>query len=149
MIGGFQLPMMMEQTPSRTNRVKIGSTKDKFGVPRTLIDWQLTDIDKEMVWKSLDIVSHELAERSLGRMQLLKERSPRLWTNQLGFSDHHMGTTRMAKSPDSGVVDANARVFGTKNLFMAGSSVFSTGSHVPPTLTIVALSVRLANHLKG
>ena len=64
------------------------------------------------------------------------------------ISWHHMGTTRMAASPREGVVDADCRVHGTANLFVAGSSVFPTTGNANPTLTIVALALRLADHLK-
>jgi len=66
----------------------------------------------------------------------------------MGFGHHHMGTTRMSSTPDEGVVDKNCKVFDVENFFIAGSSVFPTGSHVPPTLTIVALAVRLAETIK-
>jgi choline dehydrogenase-like flavoprotein len=144
---GFLCPMMMEQTPNLSNRVKLSKTKDRFGIPQILIDYEVSNDDKNRVWKSLNIVATELGANSLGRMRLLKNREPRLWTNQLGFSHHHMGTTRMSEGPDSGVVDKNSLVFGTENLFIAGSSVFSTGGHVPPTLTICALSIRLSNYI--
>jgi choline dehydrogenase-like flavoprotein len=65
----------------------------------------------------------------------------------MGFGHHHMGTTRMAESENEGVVDPQLKVFGTNNFYIAGSSVFPTGGHVPPTLTITALSIRLAEHL--
>jgi choline dehydrogenase-like flavoprotein len=61
---------------------------------------------------------------------------------------HHMGTTRMHDDPKAGVVDSTARVHGVANLFVAGSSVFPTGGYINPTLTIVALSMRLADHVK-
>ncbi len=61
---------------------------------------------------------------------------------------HHMGTTRMHASPREGVVDPNGRVHGVKNLYVAGSSVFPTAGFANPTLTIVALTLRLADHLK-
>jgi choline dehydrogenase-like flavoprotein len=61
---------------------------------------------------------------------------------------HHIGATRMSFSPRSGVVDANCAVHGIPNLFVASASVFPTSSHANPTLTIVALSLRLAAHLK-
>ena len=88
-----------------------------------------------------------LGGESLGRVRLLKDFSERMWGSQLGFGNHHMGTTRMSSSDKNGVVDSNLKLFGTKNLYILGSSVFPTGGHVPPTLTIVALSVRLAEHL--
>jgi len=60
---------------------------------------------------------------------------------------HNIGGTRMHEDPSRGVVDANCKVHGIDNLFVASSSVFPTGSHANPTLTIVALSVRLGDHL--
>jgi len=60
---------------------------------------------------------------------------------------HHMCTTRMVSSPNDGVVDSNQKVFGIDNLFIAGSSVFSTGGHVNPTFTLVQMTLRLAEHL--
>ncbi len=61
---------------------------------------------------------------------------------------HHMGTTRMHVDPRQGVVDENSQVHGTSNLFIAGSSVFPSGGYANPTLTIVALALRLGDHLK-
>ena len=60
---------------------------------------------------------------------------------------HHVGTTRMHADPGQGVVDAHGRVHGLTNLFVTGSSVFPTGGFANPTLTIVALALRLAEHL--
>jgi choline dehydrogenase-like flavoprotein len=64
-----------------------------------------------------------------------------------GGGYHHMGTTRMGRTPAEGVVDADCRVFGVDNLYIAGSSVFSTGGHANPTLSIVQLALRLGEHL--
>jgi choline dehydrogenase-like flavoprotein len=61
---------------------------------------------------------------------------------------HHMGTTRMHADPRQGVVDAQCRVHGIENLFIAGSSVFPTCGADMPTITIVALALRLAEHIK-
>jgi choline dehydrogenase-like flavoprotein len=69
-------------------------------------------------------------------------------SSQITTSWHHMGTTRMHDDPRRGVVDRNCRVHAIENLFVAGSSVFPTGGRVNPTLTIVALAIRLAEHLK-
>ncbi|MCR8924111.1 GMC family oxidoreductase [Dasania sp. GY-MA-18] len=145
---GFQMPMMMEQTPHRDNRIRLGSKKDKMGISKLKIDWELKESDKAMVWKTLELAANEIGALDIGRMRLLYERASRIWGDQLGFSQHHMGTTRMAENPDNGVVDKYHRVFGTNNLFMGGSSVFSTGGHVAPTLTIVAMTIRLADYIK-
>ena len=63
--------------------------------------------------------------------------------------DHHMGTTRMHNDPKLGVVDENCKVHGTDNLFIAGSSVFPSSGFANPTLTLVSLALRLADHIKG
>ena len=73
---------------------------------------------------------------------------PHDWPPELGGGRHHMGTTRMHQDPRRGVVDADARVHGTENLYVAGSSVFPTSGSASPTLTLVALAVRLAGRLK-
>ena len=71
------------------------------------------------------------------------------WGKNLWGGNHHMGTTRMADAPRFGVVDKNCRVHEVANLYIAGSSVFPTGGYANPTLTIVALALRLANHMKS
>lgn len=147
--GGYQVLAMMEQTPSRNNRIKLGTERDTFGIRKIIIDWEVTQKDKDMAWKSLEILAKSVGIEALGRVRLLKERETRIWNSQLGFGHHHMGTTRMGFTQKDGVVDLNQRVFGSKNLYISGSSVFSTGGHVPPTLTIVALSIRLADHIKN
>lgn len=146
-MGGYELNVMMEQEPVRENRVYLSDKKDKFGIPKINIDWQLTENDKARLWKSLEATGKELGALSMGRLRMLVERSDRLFGDQMGFGNHHMGTTRMAHSSKEGVVDKDLKVFGCTNLYIAGSSVFSTGGHVPPTLTIVALSIKLAEHL--
>lgn len=145
---GLGVSVMMEQTPQLGNRIRLGQTVDRLGIPRAVIDWTLAYNDIDMMWQGLYSLGVELGKLSLGRLRLLTERSERLFGDQMGFGNHHMGTTRMALSSKTGVVDGNSRVFGTNNLYVAGSSVFATGSHVPPTLTIVALAIRLAEFLR-
>jgi choline dehydrogenase-like flavoprotein len=146
--GGYRIPMMIEQTPSRDNRIKLGSVKDRYGIPKVEIDWQLTNTDKNLAWKSLELVAREVGAQNIGRMRLLKERESRLFGDQMGFGSHHMGITRMADDEEKGVVDKDLKVFGTENFYIASCSVFPTGGHVPPTMTMVALCVRLAELLK-
>lgn len=146
-IGGFQLSMMIEQTPDKDNQIKLGNDRDCYGIKKVVVEWVLRDDDKERFWRGLEVVAQSLGALELGRMRLLKEREDRIFGDQLSFGHHHSGTTRMSASEQEGVVDSAQKVFGTNNLFVAGSSVFPTIGHVPPTLTIAAMSIRLAEHL--
>jgi len=141
---GFQVPLMMEQTAHRDNQVYLSNKKDRYGIPKLSIKWQVHQDDKDRLWRGLDVFSSELGALGLGRVRSLKDRESRLFDDQIGFGHHHMGTTRMSETSEKGVVDQEQRVFGVKNLSVAGCSVFATGGHVPPTLTIVATSIRLA-----
>lgn len=145
---GYKLPIMIEQTPNRNNRIKLGTEEDRFGLRKILIDWELGQFEIDNLWRILPYMSNEIGRLNLGRIRLLKEFEDRLFGRKMYFSHHHMGTTRMANSPVNGVVDKNLKVFTTKNLYISSSSIFTTGGHLPPTLTIAAFSVRLAKHIK-
>ena len=140
---------MIEQTPDPDNRLTLSSQSDALGLKKFDLSYRVTDHDKDSLWRGMRLVAQALGEAGIGRMRLQENSGDRLWEQGLiNYGDHHMGTTRAAVSPRSGVVDGDLKVHSVNNLFVAGSSVFTTGSHVPPTLTIVALSVRLANHLR-
>lgn len=139
-----------EQAPKRENRVALSDNKvDRFGVPLTELHWSKAPIDRETMLGITQQFNAWLMKVNLGRLQL------REWVYQgLEYPDndvlagyHHMGGTRMSTSPNFGVVDSNCRVFGSKNLFMAGSSVYTTAGYNNPTLAIVQLALRLADHL--
>lgn len=146
-ITGYQIVSMTEQTPDRNNRIILGDEKDAFGIKRIKIQWALSQSDKDQAWNALKIFVQDPGLSSWGRFRLLSERSSRIWRDQLGFAGHHIGTTKMAHSVKQGVVDTQCKVFGTKNLYIAGCSVFPTGGHVPPTLSIAALTVRLSKEI--
>lgn len=146
--GGYQVLAMIEQSPDYNNRITLGKARDRFNLKRTNIEWSVTESDKNMAWASLRLLATDSGLHQYGRVRLLRERESRIWGSQLGFSQHHMGATRMSHSEKEGVVDGQAKVYGTKNLYIGGSSVFPTGGHVPPTLTIVAMAIKMANDLK-
>ncbi len=145
---GYQMLAMIEQTPDPENRIQLGQEPDALGMKRIEVKWRVTESDQAQAWKALELLASDAGVSRWGRVRLLPERDSRIWAGQMGYSGHHMGTTKMSASERNGVVDSECRVFGTKNLFVAGSSVFPTGGHVPPTLTITAMAIRLAKTLR-
>jgi len=148
--GTIKVVADLEQEPRRDSRVILSDDRDKLGVPRTVVDWRISEIERTTARKFAEAVADELHRLGLGKAKLepwLTSNDP-ITEEHLAGNYHLIGTTRMAKTPEDGVVDENARVFGLSNLYVAGSSVFSTGGHANPTLTIVALAIRLADHLK-
>ena len=143
----FRLDNMTEQVPNPESRVTLGSDRDSLGQRRVQLDWRLSDFDKESFIKSQEIVDQEFRRAGLGRLYVkpMHEIPP----DRITGGWHHMGTTRMHTNPKNGVVNQNCRVHGISNLFIAGPSVFPTSGYANPTLTIVALAVRLADHIKS
>jgi len=79
---------------------------------------------------------------------MLDDKEDKIPTASVSGGWHHLGTTRMSDNPKEGVVDANCKVHGISNLFVAGSSCFTTGGAVNPTYTVVAISLRLSDYIK-
>ena len=139
-----------EQVPNPDSRVTLSDERDALGLRRPVLDWRLEPIDKITIRELTQLIGLELGRLEVGRVRLddwLVE-DDTSWPDNLVGANHHMGTTRMADDPKKGVVDADSKVFGTDNLFVAGSSVFTTGGCSNPTLNLVALSLRLAGHLR-
>lgn len=136
----------MEQAPNPDSRVMLTTERDQLGKPRVQLDWRLSVVDKQSIIRAHEILGEELGRADLGRLQVTLDETAD-WPQLLNDS-HHMGTTRMHTDPKQGVVDANCKVHGMSDLFIAGCSVFPTGGFSNPTLTIVALAVRLADHVK-
>jgi choline dehydrogenase-like flavoprotein len=137
-----------EQAPNPQSRVRLADERDALGMPRVRLEWRLSAIDKRSMLRGHRLLARELARAGLGRLQILLGDDEASWPDDLSGGRHHIGTTRMHDDPRQGVVDANGRVHGLGNLYVAGSSVFPTSGAANPTLTIVALAVRLADHLK-
>src|SRR5208283_2085516 len=139
---------IVEPEPNRESRVLLDDVKDRFGQRRVKLDWRLTPLVERSlrfaqtaIVKDLRAVGVDCAvEGSSGPAGNQSIDEPRwVW--------HHMGTMRMSSDPTQGVVDANCKVHGMENLYVAGSSVFPTCSTDMPTLTLIALAHRLADHL--
>lgn len=142
--------LWMDHMPNPDSRVKLSSMRDALGMPRVVLDWRLRPEEKRAVRRTVEIIGQVLGALDVGRLQLddwLRTDDDR-WPEEIEGDYHHMGATRMSSDPRHGVVDANCRVHGLSNLFVASSSVFPTAGSANPTLTIVALALRLADHIK-
>jgi choline dehydrogenase-like flavoprotein len=138
---------IQEQVPNPHSRIFLGDEIDRLGQRRVVVDWRITDLDWAMVRRGAEVLGKALGIAGLGRLQDNLDRKEL----SAAFPKphyHHMGTTRMHDDPKQGVVDANCRVHSLANLYVAGSSVFPTVGNVNPTFTLVALAIRLADHLK-
>jgi choline dehydrogenase-like flavoprotein len=146
----FNVITRQEQSPNPLSRVTLSTERDALGMPRVRLDWRMTPLEKHSFQRFYEILGREFGRSGLGRIQVLDwvhDADPG-WPATLSGGWHHMGTTRMHQDPRRGVVDPNGRVHGLANLSVAGASVFPTGGAVNPTLTLVALSLRLSDHLK-
>lgn len=140
--------VVWEQVPNPDSRVTLGSSTDAIGMPQVSVDWALTDDDRTAPRRLLEWFARELGSLDIGRVQLTPSSGP-LDEATYEVSAHHMGTARMHPDAEVGVVDANGAVHGIDDLYVAGSAVFPTTGWSNPTLTIVALAHRLAEHLRG
>lgn len=137
--------VQQEQAPNPRSRVTLGSARDRFGQPVARVDWQPAPSDRLAMVDAQHVLDDALQENGVGHVaHVIGEASPEMLYRG---NHHHMGTTRMHDDPRHGVVDADGRVHGAQNVFVAGSSVFPTYGSSNPTLTIVALALRLADHV--
>lgn len=149
-VQGVVVDLNFEQRPQFDSRVTLGNATDRHGVRRVVVDWRLSDDDRRTATTALQWAAEAFGQIGLGRTRItLDLAAGKTWPAELIGSSHHMGTARMAAAPEQGVVDADCRVHAIDNLYVAGSAVFPTSGYANPTLTIVALALRLADHLKG
>jgi len=139
----FRIDVMCEQTPNPESRVTLSRHLDPIGMPRAALNWAVADRDFDALTQLSILVADLVQSRAIGRFAVPFERS----TAPINWGFHHMGTTRMHSDPTQGVVDEFGRVHEMENLYVAGSSVFPTSGVSNPTLTAVALSLRLADHI--
>lgn len=146
-ISGFTLESKPEQAPNPASRVTLDDELDAFGLRRIKVDWRMLPLDRRTAVRGEEIVDAELQRLGIGALAPLPGEEIDDWPENLESGWHQLGTTRMHSDERRGVVDANAQVHSMSNLHVVGGSVFPTGGTAPPTLTIVALALRLAAHL--
>ena len=144
----FSLDFLAEQMPNPDSRITLGNDTDALGLPQISLDWRYTRQDVETVKTAVRLLADDIQRCGLGTFAYDPDAVEDDMTRYGAYGGHHIGTARMGHDPKTSVVDPNCRVHGLSNLYIAGAAVFPTSSQANPTLTIVALALRLAGHLK-
>jgi choline dehydrogenase-like flavoprotein len=145
----YSLDFHAEQQPNPLSRVKLSDAVDGLGMPQLTIDWRYTANDVATLARAVALLAADLRRDGIGELSYEPENMEAEMTRYGAYGGHHIGTARMGTDPRSSVVDSDCRVHGIGNLYIAGSAVFPTSSQANPTLTLVALALRLAARLDG
>ena len=145
----YALEFHAEQSPNPDSRLTLTEARDAYGMRRLKVDWRLSDMDLISLKSAYELLAHELERTGVGRLDYSPDDVTARAMAEGAYGGHHLGTTRMAKDPREGVVDTDCRVHGVDNLHIASGSVLPTSSQANPTLTILALALRLGDRLKA
>ncbi|CCD95833.1 FAD dependent oxidoreductase [Bradyrhizobium sp. ORS 375] len=143
----YPLEFHAEQLPNSDSRVTLSERRDADDVPRLKVDWRVLDADVEGIVRAHRLLKREVERTGIGHLSVDEAALSSCIRDRSIVGGHHIGTTRMSVTPQHGVVDPDCRVHGVDNLFIASSSVMPTSGQANPTLTILALALRLADHL--
>lgn len=145
--GTYPLDVNAEQIPDPANAVTLSSTYGPDGLRQIRVNWRPTDQDVDSLFRTTKLMSAAFAQTDCGTLEFDEAELMSAIRSSTPVGGHHIGTARMANCPAYGVVDRHCKVYGLENLHLAGSAVFPTCGHANPTLTIVALSIRLSERL--
>ncbi|KQP49958.1 FAD-dependent oxidoreductase [Pseudorhodoferax sp. Leaf274] len=146
-VAAYELDHRIEQAPNPDSRVTLGPARDALGVPEVVLHWALNDLDYHTFSRGQELMRESVERLGLGRVEAPPLTPERIRESVKGHF-HHIGTTRMSARPEDGVVDRDCRVHGVGNLYVGGSSIFTTAGYSGPTMMIVAFALRLAEHLQ-
>jgi choline dehydrogenase-like flavoprotein len=144
----YTLYARAEQAPNFNSRIRLDSERDRLGMRKTVMEWRTNELDHRSFRVMTNLAKEEFARLNLGQVEAYPWVQEADWPHNMEGGPHHMGTTRMSTNPSKGVVDSNSQVHDIAGLFVAGGSVFPTGGHANCTLTLLATTLRLADHLK-
>ena len=145
--GVYPLEVNAEQEPNPESRITLANETDALGQRRVCIDWRTTKADHERLARGLHVLQAAFAAHGGARLEFDGIDLDQAAARRIPVGGHHIGTARMGASPATGVCDVNGELFGTRGVYIAGAAAFPTSGFANPTLTLVALSVRLAQHL--
>lgn len=143
----FSLEMNGEQAPLAASRVTLSQQIDVLGMPKILVDWRYSPSDIDSLRGTLDLIAQEIERSGVGRFTYQRETLEEDLTRFGAYGGHHIGTTRMGHDERTSVVNSDCQVHSVHNLYIAGSAVFPTSSQANPTLTLVAMALRLGDKL--
>ncbi|MGA7870716.1 MAG: GMC family oxidoreductase [Candidatus Binatus sp.] len=144
------ISLCCECEPNPDSRVLLSDERDALGMRRAKLDWHLTPLVRHTAMVVVEILAKELKRLEIGEVDtascdVMRNQD---WERSFWDINHHIGTCRMSTDPHNGVVDPDCKVHTIDNLFISSSAVFPTGGHSNPTFTMLALAIRLADHLK-
>ena len=147
----YELFTRIEQSPNPNSRVSLSTEKDELGMYRATLNWELLPLDKYSIRTMYKLIGEQAGLAGIGRlrmMEYLHDGKDFTWPKSTGAGWHHMGTTRMSDDPKTGVVDADCKIHSISNLYMAGASCFATAGAANPTLTAIALGLRVSDKVR-
>ncbi|MES1200949.1 MAG: GMC oxidoreductase [Pseudomonadota bacterium] len=149
--GRYQLFYHAEQAPDARNRIGLSAHTDSIGLPKLKIDFAMREHDFASIVRAHDLLDADLRTAGAGQLHFRAPPEERIALVEESSRDgyHQMGGAVISADPAVGVVDTDLRVHGLSNLWVASGCVFPSGGQANPTMTIVALSLRLAEHLAG
>ena len=142
----YRVDLRLDPSPNPASRIVLDRVTDRLGLPRVILDLRYGELEARAFLAGSRLLREGLGDAGLGTLRLDDDALPDARITATGF--HHMGATRMSDDPATGVVDRHCRVHGVENLYVAGCSVFP-GYEGYPTMTLVALALRLADHLSA
>ncbi len=143
----FTFEIHGEQYPNPDSRITLINETDELGMRKVKVDWKYMPEDIESIRRSLKLFVQEINQSGLATFEFDDDKLEEDLTRFGAYGGHHIGTTRMGTNPETSVVDVNCKLHNVDNLYIASASVFPTSSQANPTLTIVAMSLRLADHI--
>jgi len=146
--GAYALEFHAEQAPNPDSRLTLSDQRDRLGMRRLRADWRTCDLDYRSLQTAYALLAEELTRTGTGTLRYDPDALVSKAREEGAYGGHHLGAARMSADPRQGVVDTNCRVHGVNNLFLASGAVLPTSSQANPTLTILALTLRIAAQLR-